>query len=47
MTLPGPCRFQDGSKVRVGVKVIVERGVSEGGIVDVFVGKRIGVTVAG
>jgi hypothetical protein len=36
-----------GSRVRVGVKVDVGRGVSVGGRVAVLVGNAIGVTVAG
>jgi hypothetical protein len=47
MISPGPCLTGCGSRVRVGVKVSVGRGVSEGGRVGVPVGKRIGVTVAG
>jgi hypothetical protein len=39
--------YHCGSRVRVGVKVAVGRGVSEGGIVGVLVGKDIGVIVAG
>jgi hypothetical protein len=47
MISPGPWMYHCGSRVRVGVKVAVGSGVSEGGIVDVLVGKDIGVIVAG
>ena len=47
MISPGPCRYHCGSRVSVGVKVVVGSGVSEGGIVGVWVGKDIGVIVAG
>jgi hypothetical protein len=46
MTRSGPCSDHCGSRVRVGVKVNVGRGVSEGTSVAVFVGKNIGVIVA-
>jgi hypothetical protein len=47
MTWSGPCLYHCGSRVNVGVNVKVGRGVSEGRRVDVFVGKNIGVRVAG
>jgi len=47
MTWSGPCTYHCGSKVSVGAKVEVGEGVSEGRRVGVFVGKNIGVMVAG
>ena len=47
MTSLGPWRYHCASSVSVGVKVKVGRGVSEGRMVGVFVGKNIGVVVAG
>jgi len=44
---PGPCRYHWGSSVRVGDKVSVGRGVSEGMALAVYVGKAMGVMVAG
>lgn len=47
MISPGPCLTHPGVRVSVGVKVREGMGVSEGGAVDVFVGKNMGVRVAG
>jgi hypothetical protein len=47
MTWSGPCTYHCGSRVSVGVKVAVGEGVSEDRRVGVFVGKNIGVIVAG
>jgi hypothetical protein len=46
MISPGPCRSHCGSGVSVGANVNVGRGVSDDGRVGVYVGKKIGVTVA-
>jgi hypothetical protein len=46
MTSLGPCRTHCGSRVSVGVKVRVGRGVSDGGAVDVLVEVEVGETVA-
>ena len=45
MTWLGPWKYHCGSRVSVGVKVDVGRGVAEGEAVGVLVGKAIGVIV--